>query len=279
MEATIFNIQRYSIHDGGGIRSIVFFKGCPFTCPWCANPEGLSMKPQVMYKEKLCIHCTPKVNGKCPNTPELCPAGALEQAGMLQSVDEVFNQVIRDKVFYDTSHGGVTLSGGEFLLQQDFAIQLLKKLKENHVHTAVETTMAIPLKDIDLLVENIDTFLIDLKIYDEKQAMDILHIDMNLFKENINELIKREANIIIRIPLIPTYTVTKANISAIIGYMKDIGLDTVHLLPFHKLGEAKYKSIDKEYSLYNLETLSDEEIEKIKVLFEEKGFKTVVGGN
>ena len=279
MEATIFNIQRYSLHDGGGIRTIVFFKGCPFTCPWCANPEGLSLKPQILYKEKLCIHCCAQVNNRCNKTPDTCPSGALEIAGTIQSVEDVYNQVIRDKVFYDTSNGGVTLSGGECLLQQDFVIELLKKLKDNGIHTAIETTMALPINDMDTLVKYTDLFLIDLKIMNKEKAMDILHMNMDLYKKNITELQKRNAQIIIRIPLIPTYTSIDDNIHSIIDYMLDIGLDTVHLLPFHKLGEAKYKSLNKEYSLYDLQPLSDAEIKRIQVSFETNGIKTVVGGN
>ena len=279
MMPTIFNIQRYSLHDGGGIRSIVFFKGCPFTCPWCSNPEGLDIKPQEFYKESLCINCSKKINGRCNTKPENCPTGAKEISGKQMDIESIVEEVKKDKVFYETSGGGVTLSGGECLLQQNSAIALLKRLKEEDINTAIETTMSIKLIDIESLVKYTDTFLIDLKIMDEKKAKDICNININLVKDNIIALKKLKANIIIRIPLIPTFTYLNDNIDAIITFMLDIGLDTAHLLPFHQLGESKYKSIDKDYSLHDLRTLDDKEIENIRQMFEKRKIKTVIGGN
>ena len=194
-------------------------------------------------------------------------------------IESIVEEVKKDKVFYETSGGGVTLSGGECLLQQNSAIALLKRLKEEDINTAIETTMSIKLIDIESLVKYTDTFLIDLKIMDEKKAKDICNININLVKDNIIALKKLKANIIIRIPLIPTFTYLNDNIDAIITFMLDIGLDTAHLLPFHQLGESKYKSIDKDYSLHDLRTLDDKEIENIRQMFEKRKIKTVIGGN
>lgn len=276
--ACIFNIQRYSLHDGGGIRTIVFFKGCPFTCPWCCNPESLSSKPQIFYKESLCMNCSKKVEGVCATLAEDCPTGAKEIIGEMKSVDEIFDIVKRDYAFYESSNGGVTLSGGEFLLQNKIAIELLKKCKQYNIHIAVETTMALPVDHLKQLVKVCDLFLIDFKIFDKKKSKDILNLDIDQLKKNIDEILSYHGKIIARIPLIPNYTTEMDNLNAIISYLKSKGITQVHLLPFHQLGEAKYKSIQKNYKYSELQPLTDAEIEKIQKHFQENGLETLIHG-
>ncbi len=278
MEATVFNIQRYSLHDGGGIRSIVFFKGCPFTCPWCCNPESLSVEPQLMFKKSLCIGCSMKDN-HCSSRIEDCPTKAKSVIGKVQSIEDVMDVLVRDKIFYETSNGGITLSGGEVLLQQDFALALLKACQQEDIHTAIETTLALPIKNLEKWVSRCQLFLVDLKIMDAIQSKKILRIDIDLVKENIKKLMTLHANIIIRIPLIPQYTATKENISAIIAFMQEVGLKEVHLLPYHNLGESKYRSLNLNYSLYDLEAINDSIVEEIKENFERTGIKAVIHGN
>lgn len=276
--ATIFNIQRYSLHDGGGIRTIVFFKGCPFTCPWCCNPESLTSKPQIFYKESLCMNCSKKENGICVSSVEDCPTGAKEEIGETKSIDEVFDVVKRDYAFYESSDGGVTLSGGEVLLQIDFAMKLLSKCKANNIHTCIESTLALPILKIKELVEVCDLFLIDFKIFNSSRSKEILNLDLDQLKINIDELLKYHAKIIPRIPLIPDYTTTLENLDAIMDYLNEKGLKEVHLLPFHQLGEAKYKSIQKDYQCHKLKPLVDAEVEAIQKRFIQKGFKTLIHG-
>ena len=278
MEACIFNIQRYSLHDGGGIRTIVFFKGCPFTCPWCCNPESLSTKPQLFYKDKLCIHCSKKINGMCLTDPNDCPTGAKEIIGKNYTVDEVYDIVRRDVSFYESSGGGVTLSGGEFLLQQDFAMELLEKCKENHIHTAVETTLAIPIKDIEKLAKLVDRFLVDFKIMDEAESKKLLQLDVRQTMQNVESLLALGCEVIPRIPLIPTFTATQENLDAIIDQVHAFHLKEVHLLPFHQLGESKYASIDKEYTLKDLKPFTDDEINQIDAYFKKKGLQSIIHG-
>lgn len=278
MQASIFNIQRYSLHDGGGIRTIVFFKGCPCRCPWCCNPESLSIKPQLFYKEILCMNCSKKINGMCETLPENCPTGAKEMIGKMQSIDEVYDIVKRDQVFYDSSNGGVTLSGGEFLMQQEFAIALLKKCKEANIHTAVETTLSIPIKDIEKLVALVDLFLVDFKIMNEQISKDIVHLDVGMMVSNIKKILSLGANVIPRIPLIPKYTATEENLSSIITILTSLNLKEVHLLPFHQLGASKYTAINTEYLCEDLPTLSDEDMASIVTMFQKHGFKTNVHG-
>lgn len=278
MQACIFNIQRYSLHDGGGIRSIVFFKGCPFACPWCCNPESLQPKPQLFYKEILCMNCTKKINGMCATAPEDCPTGAKEITGKMQTVEEVYDIISRDRTFYEASNGGVTLSGGEFLMQLDFAIDLLKKCKEEHLHTAVETTLALPIPRMKELAEHVDVFLVDFKIMEPERSKALLNLDVNRMKENVKAILRLGAKVIPRIPLIPEYTATEENLMAVIGAIKELHLHEAHLLPFHQLGASKYPSIQKEYSCEALKPLSDERIQEIENLFHENGIQTIVHG-
>lgn len=277
-EACIFNIQRYSLHDGGGIRTIVFFKGCCCTCPWCCNPESLSLQPQLFYKQSQCINCSNKVDGICSTDVEHCPTGAKEMVGEIKSVEEVFDIVKRDQVFYDTSGGGVTLSGGEFLLQQDFALELLRMCKEEGIHTAVETTLSLQIKEMEELVSLVDVFLVDFKIMEPKQSKEILHLDVEKMKENVKEIQRLHGHVIARVPLIPTYTATKDNLLAIIDVLKALQLKEIHLLPFHQLGSSKYRSIGTKYVCEALPILQDQEVKDIETMFKHHGFQTNVHG-
>lgn len=278
MQACIFNIQRYSLHDGGGIRTIVFFKGCHCRCPWCCNPESLSTKPQLFYKKSLCMNCSKKINGMCETDAKDCPTGAKEIVGEMKSIDEVFDIVQRDRVFYESSGGGVTLSGGEFLLQIDFAIELLKKCKEEHIHTAVETTMSLPIARLEELVKYVDLFLVDFKIMDLQKSREILYLDVLQMKENVRSILAMNGKVIPRIPLIPTYTATPDNVREVIKSVKELNLTEVHLLPFHQLGANKYASIAMEYTCEALTPLRDEEVHQIEGMFHKEGIQTIVHG-
>lgn len=278
MEACIFNIQRYSLHDGGGIRTIVFFKGCHCQCPWCCNPESLQITPQVFYKEILCMNCTKKVDGKCYNKVEDCPTGAKSIVGEMKSIDSIMDIVKRDRVFYETSKGGVTLSGGEVLLQQEVALQLLEQCKNEHIHTAIESTLSLEIQNIERLVALVDVFLVDFKIMDEKKSKDILHLDVQRMISNVREIRKLNGHVVARIPLIPSYTSDSDNLTQIMKQLKELDIKEVHILPFHQLGANKYKSIEHAYTCENLKALSDDEVETIKQLFMKQGFHTNVHG-
>lgn len=275
----VFNIQRYSLHDGSGIRTMVFLKGCPFHCPWCSNPESLALEPEVMFRKSLCMNCHRQSDGTCIAKPEDCPTGAKEMLGKIMSVDEVFDIVKRDQIFYETSGGGVTISGGECLLQQDFVIALLERCKEENIHTAIETTLALPIHGLKKLISVTDLFLVDLKIMDYEQSQAVTGISMNIVKNNIESIQNLGGHVIARVPLIPTFTTTDINLQAIINYLKSHHLATVHLLPFHKLGESKYEGLNKNYGLHDLPTMNDESLNIIQDLFINNGFKTILGGD
>lgn len=277
-EASIFNIQRYSLHDGGGIRTIVFFKGCHCSCPWCCNPESLNIRPQQFMKESLCMNCSKKVEGICKTNIDDCPTGAKSQVGEWKRIEDIFEVIKRDRTFYETSGGGVTLSGGEVLLQEECAIELLKMCKAQHIHTAIESTLSLPIKYIAELVANVDVFLVDFKIMDKTKSHQVLHLDVDQMQQNVEAIMRLGAKVIARIPLIPTYTSIESNLNAIILELTRLHIQEVHILPFHQLGASKYKSIDKQYACTSLRPHTEQEISEIKELFESHGFIVNVHG-
>lgn len=276
--ATIFNIQRYSLHDGGGVRTVIFFKGCPFTCPWCSNPESQSFQKEVMRKEVLCIKCSSSSAFKCTRSPENCPTGALETIGIEYTVQKVINEVKKDLVFYETTEGGVTLSGGEALCQGEFCIELLKELKKLGINTAIETTGVANWDTLDKITELLDTVLWDFKIMNKEESEQILNLDVELMKYNFKKIMDKNVKVIPRIPLIPGYTAREENMKQIIEYLCNFNINEVHILPFHQYGSSKYKALGREYKLDYLKLLSDKEIDNIIYLFNVRGIKTVLGG-
>ncbi|MFT8312387.1 MAG: glycyl-radical enzyme activating protein [Sporolactobacillus sp.] len=252
----VFNIQRYSIHDGTGIRTIVFLKGCPLKCPWCSNPESQGpVRPSVWMKD-----------------------GAEEPLGKWMSVDEVLHEVEKDEIFYRTSNGGVTLSGGEVLMQADFAAELLKEVKALGISTAIETTGAFPLKQIRKVLPYTDQVLFDLKIMDPDKARQIIGEKISTIKQNFEEALNSPAHVIPRIPLIPGYTTPPENLRQIRDYVTGLGIKEIHILPFHQYGSGKYEYLKRSYRLKDTPLLKQEEINTIKAFFESAQIKTVVSG-
>ncbi|APC39958.1 [formate-C-acetyltransferase]-activating enzyme [Clostridium estertheticum] len=273
MKALILNIQRYSLHDGSGIRTIVFFKGCPLKCPWCSNPESISFQPQTVKMESKCIHCQ-----HCSFDVDECPTGAITQFGKYMTVEEVVTEVQKDMIFYRTSKGGVTLSGGEVLSQSAFAIELLKQLKSLGINTAIETSGQGSTQNLIELATYLDLILFDLKIMNKEKAKLILGSDINLIKNNIKTLVKMHKKIIPRVPLIPGYTADDENIKEIIAFVKSLNLTEIHLLPFHQYGSNKYKLLNLDYKLNNIDIPTPESIEKIANEMRNNDLNVVVGG-
>lgn len=284
-KAIIFNIQRYSLHDGGGIRTVIFFKGCPFRCPWCSNPESQNFNPEVMKKRSLCTKCSSSSVYKCKLSPEECPTGALEVVGKEYTVDEVLNEVKKDIVFYETTGGGVTLSGGEPLSQGIFVTELLKELKKLGINTAIETTGTGKWDIINEISENVDILLWDFKIMDKEKSKEIICVDVELMKNNFAKLMKKieksniSVKVIPRLPLIPAYTSHIENIKEIIQFVSGFGIKEVDILPFHQYGSSKYKALGRKYNLNDLKLLSEDEIQNIQNFIQSYGITAVIGGN
>ena len=269
----IFNIQRYSLHDGSGIRTIVFLKGCPLKCPWCCNPESKGYKPEIGKINSKCINCK-----SCCNNPIECPTDALVQFGTYMTVDEVIQEVLKDSLFYQTSGGGVTLSGGEVLAQVDFAATLLKKLKGLFINTAVETCGMSGVNNdtnsgahsgtnsIMKLADYTDEFLFDLKIMDRSKSMNILGANIDNIISNLRQLVAMGKKVTPRIPFIPGYTSDDKNLHLIASLLKELGLKEVHLLPFHQYGSGKYEYLNADYACRDIIIPSEEMINAGKAL-------------
>lgn len=277
--ATITNVQRFSLHDGGGIRTVVFLKGCPFRCPWCCNPENLSSEPEVSFKERLCIRCSPRPDGgPCQTRPEDCPTGAKELLGRSRTVDDLLAEVVRDRSFYEESDGGVTVSGGECLLRQDFLCAFLEACHEEGISTAVETTLAVPLADAGRLVAACDAFLVDFKIADRARSLEATGIDPEVRDANVRSVLSVGGRVVARMPIIPGFTDDAACVASNVSRIRELGVTRVDVLPFHQLGQGKYDSLGRAYGLRDVPQLSERDVADVVARCRAAGLKTVVHG-
>ncbi|OUO33122.1 radical SAM protein [Olsenella sp. An293] len=277
--ATVTNVQRFSLHDGGGIRTVVFLKGCPFRCPWCCNPENLSAEPEVSLKERLCMHCSPRPGGApCATAPEDCPTGAKELLGRTRTVDDLVAEVARDGAFFEESGGGVTVSGGECLLCQDFLLAFLEACRAEGLSTAVETTLALPLEDPARLVAACDVLLVDFKIADRARSLEVTGIDPELRDANLRTVLGLGARVVARMPIIPGFTDDDACVAANVARIRELGLSRVDVLPFHQLGQGKYDATGRDYALRDVPQLSDADVAGVVARCEAAGLAAVVHG-
>ncbi len=276
-KARIVNIQRYSLNDGGGIRTVIFFKGCPLKCPWCSNPESRSMQIEQAQKPRMYNNMAAEAMGGIKGEYKLT------QYGWDVELNQLMDEILKDDVFFRSSKGGITLSGGEVLMQADFAIKLLEELKALAIHTTIETTGHGKKEDFKNLCALSDEILFDFKIMDKNRAYEILSAHRDLILHNFEYALTSPAKVIARIPLIPEYTMNKANMREIQQYLsqqkqKFEKLKEIHLLPFHQFGASKYENLGLDYELKSLKPPKDEKIELIKKQFEDLGFNVLVGG-
>lgn len=229
----IYDIQRYSLHDGPGIRTIVFLKGCPLCCPWCANPESQSTQIEYMYGKTI---------------------------GYSTTVQEVSDVIVRDKVFYDDSGGGLTLSGGEPLMQHEFAEQLVLEAKKKGIRTAIETTGYQKWNLLWKVIKHIDLVLLDIKVMDATDHKSLLGVSNELIIKNAKALAALKKEMVIRIPIIPDYNDSWENLFDTCQFANQIGVKQVELLPYHRLGENKYDALDREYQLKGLKSPSRDDL-------------------
>ncbi len=267
-DINITNIQGYSIHDGPGIRTVVFFKGCPMRCKWCANPENLQAFPEVGFLVKLCQNCGRCAKAcpvgaivpgegvyridreKCTNCGECvesCFYGALVNYGKAMSPEEVFQKVRRDKMFYDTSGGGVTVSGGEPMIYADFVAELFEKCRAEGINTCVETCGYAPEEGFEIVVPLTDWFYFDLKIMDEESHRYWTGCSNDLILKNARRAAEMGAKILFRQPLIPGVNNTDENIEKTSEFILSLGRDDIALqiMPYHRAGQTKYDALNK----------------------------------
>jgi pyruvate formate lyase activating enzyme len=283
--AIVFNVQRFSVQDGPGVRTTVFIKGCPLRCLWCSNPESQNAVPEVAHRPSLCQkcgHCSDicdkgaialgqkgisidrdKCNncGKCARE---CPNGAIKIYGEEMSVDEIYKVVIRDKQFYENSDGGITVSGGEALTQSTFVSELFKKCKDAAIHTCLDTTGFAQPERVYELLKYTDLVLYDLKLLDSDEHKRMTGVSNQLILQNLPLIVKSGVKVIVRIPLIPGINDSIDNIIDTINFVKKIdGINDINLLQYHRLGISKYSMLDKHYSLPDLVPQTKDYLEKL----------------
>ena len=264
MKATIFEIQRTSFVDGPGIRTTVFFKGCNMKCKWCHNPESQAYEKQVMFHKEKCTGC-----GRCKNISRsdinfICFNDAREVCGKEYSADEVLENVVSDKAFYDNSGGGVTFSGGECMLQIDFLTEILKKCKSAGLHTAVDTAGNVPWDYFEKILPYTDLFLYDIKAYDNALHIAGTGVSNKKILENLVKLAPK-SDIIIRIPIIGGYNDNAEEMKQIAEYLKPLHISKAELLPYHGMAKNKYEALNMKFTDYP--PAEPVKIEKLRELF------------
>jgi pyruvate formate lyase activating enzyme len=293
---TIFDIKRYAINDGPGIRTAVFFKGCPLECWWCHNPEGQLYQPQLMIRENrckssgTCVEVCPQgaINwdhkpsvdwGKCDNCgkcAELCNAGGLEMVGRQVSADVLMAEIERDVPFYDQSQGGVTFTGGEPMTQTEFLQEVLFACREMHIHTAVDTSGFTNWNNLHSIAALVDLFLYDLKLMDNTRHIKFTSVSNKLIIANLLKLAETGAHIIVRIPLIPGINDDVENIeSCAMTLAKLPGLDGAEVMPYHSIGTAKYEALGMKYKIGNLRPPAEEQIERVEAMLSNQGIPVI----
>jgi glycyl-radical enzyme activating protein len=298
LKAWIFDIQRYSINDGPGIRTTVFFKGCPLRCLWCDNPESQLQVPQLFFFESLCVQCHRCVSA-CPNEAisigtdnsvitdrkrcnacgtctVICPNNARVITGKLMTVEEVLGIIKQDSLFYRNSDGGATASGGEAATQPEFLIELFKRCQEIGIHTALDTTGYVRWDKLKQILSCTDLVLLDIKHIDPAVHRELTGLDNTIILENARKIAKSGKPVWIRYPLVPGCNDSEQNISATGEFVLSLGLKQIDILPYHRLGKGKYERLDMEYPLPNAQSYSEHQIEQIKARLEKLGLEVRV---
>ena len=289
---TVFNIQRYSIHDGNGVRTNIFFKGCPLRCSWCNNPESLDPAPSIMFDERICHkfgECRRIGNGaiilendKLVINRELisdttvynniCPSKALIVSGQEKTVLQILQEIEKDIPFYNMSGGGVTLTGGEPLSQGPDLIDLIIQLKKRGIHVSAETSLHLPWETIENYVNLIDLFLVDLKHLDNDKFTEYTGGNATLVMENFKKLDETGRKFIVRVPVIPGFNFSSAELFAIIDFAAGLKhVSEINFIPFHALAKEKYLMLGKDYTFGNHKGIEKAELKPFAEYAERKG--------
>jgi len=289
----VFNVQRYSLHDGPGIRTTVFLKGCPARCLWCHNPESQAFGPEVIRVETRCASCgtcatvcphgaPPPGSGRCTACGacvEACPTGARELAGRETTADEVMAEVARDRIFFQDSGGGVTFSGGEPLAQIEFLRALLQAARGHGLHTAVDTCGFAPREDLLSLVPLVDLFLFDVKLLDDARHRELTGLPTGPILDNLRALVQAHPSVWVRVPIIPGHTDGEADVAALAALVAElVSVRHVSLLPFHATGGAKARRLGRPAPLESLAHPPPERMEALAGLFRARGLAVSIGG-
>ena len=299
----VFNIQKFSTHDGDGVRTTIFFKGCPLKCRWCHNPESQRYEKELIFHHNKCVVCG-KCVVKCPQQAnsivdgklvfdrdkctacgvctDWCIKEAREIAGKEYTVDELVKEAKKDQIFYEQSGGGVTLSGGEVMAQNiDYIEQLCKRLHREGISVFIDTSGYTKYENLKRLIPFADVFLYDIKAIDSEEHKDYIGVDNALILENLVKLSNDGEGIYARLPIIGKVNATDEYINSVIRFLEDnhVKVQQVNLLPYHDIGKGKYASLDRPYDEASMVKPDKELMEHFKAMFEEHGFtKVLIGG-
>ncbi len=294
--ATVFNIQKFSLNDGPGIRTVVFFKGCPLRCAWCSNPESQRRESQLEWKESACVGCgsclaaVPSAisrtlagkrhvdvrslagsSNEARAVVAACPARALSIVGKSKTVDEVFEVCLQDQPFYEDSGGGVTLSGGEALMWEDFCLELLQRLHGEGIDTCIETEAHVAPQSFRSVAAHLDHMLVDLKHVDAAKLRERTAAKAKLIFENLRWAMANHPDVLVRTPIIPGFNDSLDDARAMAHWVRENGGRRVQLLPFHNFGESKYDLLDMPYSLHGMKNLHQEDFVDYQTVYADEG--------
>jgi len=294
----VFNIQRFSVHDGPGIRTTVFMKGCPLSCYWCSNPESQAFGPQLMVRDIVCTGCGAcaaicprgaiRISAKgvreidwercdqCLLCVDACTYNALNRCGEYRGVREALGEVLRDRPFYKNSGGGVTISGGEPLLQSEFVVRLLRACKEEGLHTAIDTTGYAPWQKIREAVSCADLMLWDVKHLDSREHEKTTGVGNRLILENL-ERAAEFTRIWLRVPLIAGFNDSVEHIGSVVALARKIGAEKVSLLPYHEGGRSKNEQMGGSCQFPDAQAPTEEQVDLLREMIEKEGIKVGIG--
>ncbi|MGJ8454657.1 glycyl-radical enzyme activating protein [Pseudothermotoga sp. U03pept] len=298
MQGLIFNIQRFAIHDGPGIRTTVFLKGCPLSCWWCHNPEGISPNAELMWTKYKCIHCQSCV-ASCPShalsfendlltlkkdqcvlcgkCTQYCPTDALKVVGQCIEPEDLLRELKKDTMYFDQSDGGVTFSGGEPLLQTEFLLEVLPKIKSHGIHVTIDTSGYVNQEDLEKIATFVDLFLYDLKVIDERKHIKYTGISNGVIKDNLKFLSKRKKEFVIRIPVVPNVNDSQQDLEDLCNFLASLdNKPKIDLLPYHDVSE-KYTALWRRYKM-NISSDISKIVKYMENELRSKGFQVKIGG-
>jgi pyruvate formate lyase activating enzyme len=304
----IFDIQGHSIHDGPGTRTLVFLSGCPLRCKWCSNPEGLLLRPRLMYKSLYCTNCPARCAPRCPKGAarvaessdasamifdrtqcdscdrmdciDVCYARALQPSGKWYTVDDLLRLFNRDRSYWGTG-GGITLTGGEPLLQSEFVLNLLECCREMYIATCVETSAYVPRTVLQTVLPYIQWLFVDLKHMESAKHQEGTGVGNELILDNIRWIRGTDwpGRMVMRMPVVPGFNDTVANAEATAGFLAEVGLSEINLLPFHRLGTSKYEQLGMSYEYAEEAAMSQASLETLAVVYRDRGITCHLSAN